>query len=85
MKKIINNLRDSTYQGLADSIMVELQQKYDLRPREKNYTNVPPKNDFYLRSKTNEATISKPPTETQASRKKPVETRTMQTKKPENT
>jgi hypothetical protein len=31
----INNLGDSTYKGLADSIMVELQHKYDLRPREK--------------------------------------------------
>ena len=28
----INNLGDSTYQGLVDSIMAELQQKYDLRP-----------------------------------------------------
>jgi hypothetical protein len=31
----INNLRDSTYKGLTDSIMAELQHKYDLRPREK--------------------------------------------------
>jgi hypothetical protein len=30
----INNMGDSTYQGLIDSIMDELQQKYDLRPRE---------------------------------------------------
>jgi hypothetical protein len=64
--------------------MAELQQKYDLRPREKNSTNVPPKN-ILSRSKMNEATITKPPTETQVARTKPVETRTMQTKKPENT
>jgi hypothetical protein len=75
----INNLGDSAYQGLADSIMVELQQKYDLRPREKNSTNVPPKN-ILSRSKMNEATVTKPPTETQVARTKPVETRTMQTK-----
>jgi hypothetical protein len=40
----INNLGDSTYKGLVDSIMVELQHKYDLRPREKTSTNIPPKN-----------------------------------------
>jgi hypothetical protein len=40
----INNMGDFAYQLLADSIMVELQHKYDLRPREKNPTNVPPKN-----------------------------------------
>jgi hypothetical protein len=31
----INNLGDSTYKGIVDSIMSELQHKYDLRPREK--------------------------------------------------
>jgi hypothetical protein len=40
----INNMGESFYQGLANSIMVELQQKYDLRPEEKNVTNVPSKN-----------------------------------------
>ena len=40
----INNLGDSTYKGLVDSIMAELQHKYDLRPREKSSTNIPPKN-----------------------------------------
>ena len=80
----INNLGDSTYQGLADSIMSELQQRYDLRPREKNSTNVPPKNIFSL-SKTNEVAVIKPLTETQASRTNPIEIRTMKTKKPENT
>jgi hypothetical protein len=38
----INNLGDSTCQGLVDSIMAELQHKYDLRPREKGSTNIPP-------------------------------------------
>jgi hypothetical protein len=38
----INHLGDSTYKSLADSIMVKLQHKYDLRPREKKSTNIPP-------------------------------------------
>jgi hypothetical protein len=42
--KNINNLGDSTYKGLTDSIMVELQHKYDLRERENNSINTPPKN-----------------------------------------
>jgi hypothetical protein len=36
----VNNLGDSTYKGLDDSIMVELQNKYDLRPREKSIFNL---------------------------------------------
>jgi hypothetical protein len=40
----INNLGESTYKGITDSIMVELQHKYDLRPREKSSANIPPKN-----------------------------------------
>jgi hypothetical protein len=39
----INNLGDSTYKGLTDSIMAELQHKYDLSPREKSFINTPPK------------------------------------------
>jgi len=31
----INNMGDSDYQGIVDSIMAELQQKYNLRPRDK--------------------------------------------------
>ena len=31
----INNMGDSDYQGIVDSIMVELQQKYNLMPRDK--------------------------------------------------
>jgi hypothetical protein len=46
--------------------------------------NVPPKN-ILSRNKMNEATVTKPPTETQAARTKPVETRETQTKKLENT
>jgi hypothetical protein len=80
----INNLGDSTYKGLADSIMVELQHKYDLRPREKSSTNIPPKN-ILSRNKANEATVTKPSTEMQASRTKQVEMKAVQTKKPENT
>jgi len=34
----INNMGGSDYQGITDSIMVELQQKYNLRPRDKNST-----------------------------------------------
>jgi hypothetical protein len=80
----INNMGTSSYQGLIDSIMDELQQKYDLRPREKNPTNVPPKK-ILSRNKTNEVVVSKPLVETQASRTKPVETRATQNKKLENT
>jgi hypothetical protein len=37
----INNMGESSYQGIVNLVMVELQQKYDLRPRDKNSTNVP--------------------------------------------
>jgi hypothetical protein len=80
----INNLGDSMYQGLADSIVVEIQHKYDLWPREKNPTNVPPKN-ILSQSKPNEVAITKPSTETQAAQTKQAETKMVQTKKPENT
>jgi hypothetical protein len=33
----INNLGDSTYKGLIDSIMIKLQHKYDLRPCTQRY------------------------------------------------
>jgi hypothetical protein len=39
----ISNMGDSTYKYIADSIMAELQHKYDLRPREKSSTNIPPR------------------------------------------
>jgi hypothetical protein len=80
----INNLGESTYTSLADSIMTELQHKYDLRPREKSSTNTPPKN-ILSRNKANEATIIKPSTETQVSRIKQVKMKVVKTKKPENT
>jgi hypothetical protein len=73
----INNLGESDYQGIVDSIMVKLQQKYNLRPRDKNYTTVPPKN-ILSRSKTNEA--AQPSTETQAAKTKTVETQAAKTR-----
>jgi hypothetical protein len=79
----INNLGESTYQGLDDSIMAELQQKYNLRPKEKNPTSIPPKK-ILSRNKANEAVVTKPLVETQAARTKIVETRETQTKKTEN-
>jgi hypothetical protein len=60
----INNLGESAYQGITDSIMVELQQKYNLRPRETNTTNGPPKN-ILSRNKVNEAVVTKPLVEKQ--------------------
>jgi hypothetical protein len=65
----INNLGDSTYKGLTDSIMVKIQHKYDLRPREKNSINTPPKN-ILSRNKENEAAVAKPSNEMQVSRAK---------------
>jgi hypothetical protein len=63
----VNNLGDSTYKGLVDSIMVELQNKYNLRPREKSSTNNPPRK-ILSRNKANEPVISKAPIETQVAR-----------------
>jgi hypothetical protein len=54
----INNLGESEYQGLSNSIMVEIQHKYNLRPREKNPTDAPPKMIF-SRNKENEAVVTK--------------------------
>ena len=51
----INNMGGSDYQGIIDSIMDKLQQKYNLRPRDKNYTTDPPKN-ILSRSKKSEET-----------------------------
>jgi hypothetical protein len=76
----INNLGESTYQGIADSIMDELQQKYNLRPREMNTANSPPKN-ILSRNKANEVVITKPLVEKQVAQTKTVETRATQTKK----
>jgi hypothetical protein len=66
----INNMEKSDYQGITDSIMVELQQKYNLRPRDKNSTTDPPKKIF-SRSKKNET--SQPSNEKLAAKTKIVE------------
>jgi hypothetical protein len=42
----INNMGGSDYQGITESIMAELQQKYNLRPRDKNSTTAPPTKRF---------------------------------------
>jgi hypothetical protein len=60
----IKNLGDSTYNVIADSIIIELHHKYDLRQREKSSTNIPP--IFFLsRNKENEAVVAKQSTEMQ--------------------
>jgi hypothetical protein len=42
----INDIGKSDYQGIADSILVDLQQKYNLRPRDKNITTDPAEENF---------------------------------------
>jgi hypothetical protein len=49
----MNNMGESDYQGIIDSIMAEIQQKYNLRPRDKISTIDPPKK-ILSRSKNNE-------------------------------
>jgi hypothetical protein len=66
----INNLGDFEYQGIADTIMAELQHKYNLRPRNKKFTTDPPKK-ILSRNKMNEA--AQPSTETQAAKTKIAE------------
>jgi hypothetical protein len=39
----INTSEYSSYQGITDNIMAELQQKYNLRPRSKNIATAQPK------------------------------------------
>jgi hypothetical protein len=77
----INNLGDSTtqYKELVDSIMAELQNKYDFRPIEKSSTTNPPKNLLSRNkvNKVNEEIVSKSPTEVQAAQIKHVETKSM--------
>jgi hypothetical protein len=65
----INNLGESAYQGITNSIKDELQQKYNLRPREMNTTSIPPKN-ILSRSKANEAVVTKPLAEKQSAQTK---------------
>jgi hypothetical protein len=67
----INNIGESYYQGIVDSIVVELQKKYNLRPRDKNSTTTPPRK-ILSRSKTNE--VAQPSTVTQVAKRKKTET-----------
>ena len=47
-------MEDSTYQGIADNIMAELHQKYNLRPRNKSLTT-PPVKKIFPRGETDES------------------------------
>ena len=49
-----NITEDSAYQGIIDNTMVELQQKYNLRPRNRNVTTTPLKK-ILSRGETDEA------------------------------
>ena len=69
----IDNLGEYGYQGIVESIMEELQEKYNLRPREKNTTSVPSKK-ILLRNKANEAVVTKPLVEKQVAQNKILET-----------
>jgi hypothetical protein len=73
----INITEDSAYQGITDNIMVELQQKYNLRPRDRNITTAQPKK-ILSRSKVNE--VAQPTAETQTAKTKAAETQTAKTK-----
>jgi hypothetical protein len=53
----INITEDFSYQGITDNMMVELQQKYNLRPRDRNVTTPQP-NKILMRSKASEAAQS---------------------------
>jgi hypothetical protein len=61
----INNFDEPTsqYKDLTNSILVELHNKYDVRPRDKTTTSYPPKN-VLMQNKGNEALVSKPSFET---------------------
>jgi hypothetical protein len=67
----INNMGEFAYQGIIESIMAELQQNYNLWPRETNSTSVPTKNIF-SRNKENEAVVTKPLVEKQSAQTKTV-------------
>jgi hypothetical protein len=67
----INITKDSAYQGIADNIIAKLQQKYNLRPRDRNVTISQPKK-ILTRSKASETAQST--VETQTAKKKAVET-----------
>jgi hypothetical protein len=59
----INITEDYAYQGIVDNIMVELQQKYNLRPRYKNVITAQPKK-ILMRVKMSEAAQSSAQTQT---------------------
>jgi hypothetical protein len=81
----VNNFDEPTsqYKILTDSILVELQDKYDLRPREKIVVINKPKK-VLLRKKENEVVFLKPSIETSIVQTKQVEEKTTQTKTLEN-
>jgi hypothetical protein len=50
----INIIENYAYQEIVDNIMVELQHKYNLRPRDRNIATAQP-NNIFSRNKVNEA------------------------------
>jgi hypothetical protein len=74
----INITTYSVDQGIVDNIMAELQQKYNLRPKDRNIT-IAQLNNIFSRSKYNEAMQTKA-TETQTAKTKVAETQTAKTK-----
>jgi ribosomal protein L21 len=77
----INNFDEPTsqYKFHIDSILAELQDKYDLRPRDKTVVVDQPKKVLFL-NKGNEVVVSKPFTETSTVQTKQVEAKATQTK-----
>jgi hypothetical protein len=63
--------------------LIELQDKYDLRPRDRTAVVNQPKK-VLLQKKGNEAVVSKPSTETSTIQTKQVEAKTTKTKTLEN-
>jgi hypothetical protein len=86
----MNITNDSSYQGITDNIMAELQQKYNLRPRNRNVTTAPPKK-ILPRGETDEAapkavekqTVKTKAVDTQSTKTKPTETPVINTRKAE--
>jgi hypothetical protein len=72
----INNTEEYAYQGITDNIMVELQQKYNLRPRDRNITTAQPKK---IMSKRKDNETASPLAETQNVKTKVVGTQTVKT------
>jgi hypothetical protein len=72
----INITEEYAYQGIVDNIMVELQQKYNLRPRDRNITTAQPKK---ILSKNKDNETAQPSAETQNVKTKVVRTQTVKT------